>query len=226
MLSMLAILMVLGACAKRTSLDLGGQAILVPVPLGFVALGTSSPRFRAFEENILPSVVLIEYYLTDHDFKDVLAGHSKSRDRFLSITMSREMHGRDFSEENFLGASYFRRAVEGKNFVNDSVAANEKTEIRDQKIGAVPHLSIDSKWLGVFLDQHDAIGVASISSTRADGNLKRILNLSVTLRVRDRDVMLGCGAVVSNDDEIQPFENICSQWAKNILIANPSSANQ
>ncbi|WP_158755837.1 hypothetical protein [Dyella sp. S184] len=191
----------------------------MPTPLGFSPIGSRVPKFRAFEEKILPPGILLEYYLTDHDFQDVLDGHSKTRNSALSITMSREMYGHDFSEDNFLGAAYFRRVVEGKNFGKDEAAENEKKKVDAEANGVIPHLATDGKWLGVFLDQHDAIGVASISN---DGS-RNVLSLSVTVRVKNRYIKLGCGRVVNTDAEIQPFENICSKWARDILKYNPSS---
>ena len=225
MMSSLVILPLIAGCAKQTSLDLGGQKIIAPVPPGFTPLGTSAPKFRAFEERILPPGVLIEYYLTDHDFHDVLNGHSNSRKRVLSITMSKDMYGRDFSEENFLGAAYFRKYVEGKTFDAGVAASNARKKIDAEKQGVSSHPALDAKWLGVFIDQHDAAGVASTSFTPINGDLTKLLSLSVTVRVKNRFIQLGCGSVINDDLEIKPFEDMCSQWAQNILKSNPDPAN-
>lgn len=223
--SVSAILPMFYGCTKQTTLDLGSKEIIAPVPLGFTPLGTRAPKFRVFVEKIMPPGVLIEYYLTSHDLQDVIEGHSKSRERFLSISMSKQMYGRDFSEENFLGSAYFRRTEEGKRFNNDEALENERKKIAAEKQGLVPHLAIDGKWLGVFIDKHDMIGVASTSWTSANGGLSRILSLSLTVRVKNRVIQLGCGSVIGDDVEIQPFEKMCSQWANDIVRDNPESAN-
>lgn len=215
----------LAGCAKQATLDLGGQRITAPVPQGFTPLGDRAPRFRALEERALSPAKLIEYYLTDRDLQDVLAGHSKFREKSLSITMPAAMYGSDFSEENFLGASYFRRNVEGKTFSKDEGLENNKVEAESRKWGSVPLLSSNGKWLGVFLDKHDAIGAASVSSVHIDGALKKTLSLSITTRVKNRFIILGCASFVSNDSEIYALEDTCSRWAIDILKDNPDSIN-
>jgi hypothetical protein len=65
-----------GVCAESTALDLGGGVtIQVPVPDGFQALGTAAPDFRSYSENQEPpTIALLETYLTQADFSDVVAG--------------------------------------------------------------------------------------------------------------------------------------------------------
>lgn len=214
------VFLLLAGCTKQATLDLGGQKIAAPVPQGFSPLGDRAPKFRALEERALSPAKLIEYYLTDRDLQDVLAGHSKFRDKSLSITMPDAMYGSDFSEENFLGASYFRRNVEGKTFSKDEELENNKIEAESSKWGGVPLLSSNGKWLGVFLDKHDAIGTASVSSAHIGGVLKKTLSLSVTARVKNRFIILGCVSFVSDDSEISALEDTCSKWAVDILKTN------
>jgi hypothetical protein len=212
------------SCGKQTKLDVGGETINVPVPSGFTPLGTSVPKFKTFIKRFYPpETILIEYYLTDRDFQDVQAGRSKSRERFLSVVVSKQMYGRILSEQNYSTVASVIRSYNGSNFDDIEARANEEKEIKAKKLGMIPHLAMNGNWLGVFLDRNDAIGVASTSLTHKDnGASVKILNLAVTIKIKDRYIQLECASAVSKQTEIISYEKMCSQWVGDIFTANMS----
>jgi hypothetical protein len=212
----------IGGCTSRTSLDVGsGQKIVVPAPKGFTPLGENVPKFRIFAERSMPpKLILVELYLTNSDFQDVLAGDSKFRVRSLSIKMPRTMFGREFDENMFLGAVYETKTAESAYYGQAETSQNELNEKNAQKFDIVPPLLSGGKWLGLFLDRHDAIGAASLTTINVGGVVTKRVSASVTMRVKNRFVMLNCTSVVNGDVDIQWAEGTCSKWAQDIMNLN------
>jgi hypothetical protein len=215
-------LLLLSGCGKN-ELDIGGQGVSVPTPVGFNPLRGQVPTFRAFvEKSYLPKFILIEFYLTDSDFSDVVAGHSKFRNRSLSVAVPREFFRRDFSEGAFQDVALEVHNAEGGQVESVRSAQNIKNEDDSLKFGHVPSHVDTSQWLGVFFEQRDAIGTATLQTVRVGNVVTKHIGASVSMRVRSRYISIGCTANVRDDADIEWAKQTCSRWAQSILVANSS----
>jgi len=217
----LIILPALAGCTERSTLDVGGREIVVPVPSGLNRLGNNAPKFRQFIQKSLSSdFILIEYYLTKDDLRDVINGHSNHRSKSFSLSVPIAMYGHNFSEGDFLRAVVETRAIGGGYVASSEVAQNERNESDAQKSGSVPILLSGSQWLGVFYESHDAIGTATAQHMHVGAILVTRVTASIKIRVRDRFVVLGCSSEIQGNDAVHSTEIACSNWAQDILKAN------
>ncbi|MBB6244035.1 hypothetical protein [Rhodanobacter sp. MP1X3] len=78
----------------------------------------------------------------------------------------------------------------------------------------------DEKWLGIFLNDKNEIGVASIVSLHRGIDVKKSLGVVITSRLKSRLVIFQCDSFVGGDADIKPRENICSSWVSHVLAQN------
>src|SRR6185312_1843200 len=211
---------ILTGCGRHTSiLSFGGVEVLAPVPQGFNPVSTVAPPFFAYmNTKESPLSILIEYYITDKDLKDVLAGHSKSRGQTLAISTTRVGLFRDYSENSFQADASEIRNDAARDVAQAKIFKSRPAKIVSERL--TTGLPSNATPFGVFFDQRDGIGTfISQEFHTPDGIVKRI-DAGIRIRVRQRSVDLVCSSKVKSEADSLEIRRICSDWAVSILRAN------
>lgn len=207
--------------AGAEDVSVGAARINVPTPDGFVALADKAPRLRSMvQRNYQPSATLIEYFLTESDFKDVASGHSSSRKRSLIVSVPTSLLGVEMSEADFDQlADHFRQADEVAN-ESGRLAQNKKSEANHVTHNGAAVEIAKSTPMGIFLDKKDVIGKASEEDVQAGSEVTRRAVATVAIRVRGVVVNLTCSSAIASDVDVAWVRNTCSKWADVILKLN------
>lgn len=207
--------------ADRVTISLGsGRSIVVPVPYGFRALGGASSSFRNYSENLeTPNNILLEVFLTDSDYADVVAGHSDHRERELKIEDARGAYGVDLDE------SAYNRAVAGlRNMKEISLKsakeANAFLESRSLNVpGEMPKVS-GTRFLGNILNEPDAVGFDMCGTANKKSGVLHYCVAQIVLHVRDRAVTISVSANVHGKTDFDWMNSTAITWAKQIITMN------
>ena len=212
--------LLLVGCGKSAinNVAIWGHVIAIPTPTGFSPVGDKAPAFSSLESSLVPrGTKLVEYYLTDNDLKEVIEGRSKSRERSLSILTNSSEQAIDFNVSNYVATVIQIRVIDKERSVDKTdtpqVASQGTTEALS------PH-SFDQRWLGIFMDQKDAIGTATIAKVASGNSVQERVGALVVLRVKDRELTLRCTNDVATNADIAWAKDTCRDWAKAILGAN------
>jgi len=211
-------------CSSRSTLDISGTQVSFPVPAGFVALGDHSPGFRAFSERGTVGGKLIEIYLTKKDLEDVIAGHSKSRDRILAALTPTTMGNMNFDTEALAGA---KTAIRDHGHMSSATfdalrsrTSAEVAELIKNRQEQAWHPAPNRKWQGVYFETADAIGDSDILTLTKEGLIVHDAEVRVNMRVRSRWVILHCNSEMHRDTDWQIPQETCKRWSQDIVTAN------
>lgn len=209
-----------GCSKKETTLTVGGQNILVPIPTGFHPVSKVASHFMEFmRAGAPPNFVVIEYYLNSADLRDVLAGHSKSRSQTLSLRTTRNMLFQNYSEEAFLeDASEIRAGAA----IEAAAANGGKRQAGASEPGnSMSGVPKNGTPLGVFFERKDAIGTLMLQKFSTPSGEVRRLDLSFTARIKNRYILLLCTSDIKSEADSNSIKRICSNWVGSILESNP-----
>lgn len=214
-------ILLLAGCNQSFLADFGGEKIIVPVPDGYNTTSKLAPEFFKFMKvRHSGSEIVIEYLITKSEFDDVMAGHSKSREKNLILAVPLNMYGQDFSERDFQEVIFLQRKFKGSYVSIGETNKNEANEKYEQLSGVVPILSSGSKWLGIVIDKHDMIGDA-IETVTHNGAIASVrVGVNIIVRSKNRFVSLGCTSNIANDQDIKSTESMCIKWSEDIQRAN------
>jgi hypothetical protein len=220
-IGVVSLLLLVAVRVHAEDLDMGGQRISVPTPNGFSPLGSGAPQFRTMaQRNLLPDSRLIEFYLTEGDLQEVRAGRSKSRHSTMQVIVPTSQFGRDLSNKEFLELASEIRLSVGKN--DEAIRSQQNlANIRNHTTqnGSIVHVD-SSKRLGVFLDEKDAIGTATVQTLHAgEVDVERV-SANISMRVKNRLLMLSCSTRVDAQQDIGGLLEACSHWSQRVLAEN------
>lgn len=216
---------ILTGCGKHSAtLSFGNVKIFAPVPRGFNPVSAVAPPFMAYMKTREPPLsVLIEYYITDADLKDVLAGHSKSRGQTLGIRVTQDALFQDYDENSFLADASEIRVDSERDAAQAKAIQNGQIAIG--LVRPIPGLPKNATPLGMFFDQPDGIGTFISQEFHTPNGIVRRVTAGIRLRVRHRALDINCSSVVTSDADSLEIRRICSDWAVSILRANADAQN-
>jgi len=198
----------------------GGVSISVPSPPGFRPLGKASEDFRLYSQSrLLPGSVLLEVFLTDKDFRDVLSGYSGSRVRELQIWDPAQVLGEHYDVTKFNQAVVDMRAM-------TDVSGNIDSAIREFLSSGVDSFSRTSpkkgniEFRGKFMDEPRAVGILSCSVIAKPDGRQKYCVAQVVLHVRDRVVTLTIGSQIRGSADVDWVKSISLSWVDQIINAN------
>lgn len=203
-----------------TSLDLGSQQIVVPVPDGFAAMRGRSPTIGQIFQAQDSDFQLLEAYITQKDLADLIVGAPQSRDRGLTAEIAKNAIGRSISDEVFARLVVKAKAVY-------SISGNDSSQAIESLLspGTRAHsgvADVDSAGtteftLTNFMDEAGAFGY-TLGFVRLDG--KKGVVARVLLHVQRRVLYIECTALLKNRADLDWAQGEVKQWAHSILSAN------
>lgn len=211
---LLILLVFVAGCSKAPpcpTVRLGNVSIVAPVPAGFNATSTAAPQF--FEQMMVrtaPTLVLVEFYITDADLRDVRAGYSKRRSKTMDMHTRRDFLSLDYSQYIFDSTASIIRS-------------NAVSDVATWKAAAVEHVMSggkDSAPLGVVYDKPGGIGTAEMHDHKTADGIDKVTTVSILVRVRRRALFLVCSSSVNNAEDSKNVEYACSDWADSVLSSN------
>jgi hypothetical protein len=215
--------LVLTGCSSTTSqFDLGGTKVSVPNPNGYVPVSDAAQHFFLMQQSEYPqSIALLQLYLTKNDLRDVLSGMGGSRSSFRVMTERRYV-GVPFSQKDFdLKSAETRKVHDGA--ADRAAALSNKTLKESLAQSGITMKSFDGPQTNeIFIDEEDAIGDATDVSLTVGGQTVRRFAASAMVRVRDRELILGCSFSLTANDDVKSAEQTCAAWVRSVLDANSS----
>lgn len=205
--------------SNRSTFNIYGVQVSVPAPDGFVALADQSTGFRAFEERRIFGGKLIEIYLTKKELDDVIARHSKSRERMLYVQAPPIPI--NFDTEALAGAkSVIRDHGHMSSVTFDAISSRASAGVAEQiknRQEQAWHPAPNRRWQGVYFEIPDAIGDSDII-TLTKGGL--IAEVRVNMRVSNRWLVLHCDGEMHRDADWQVLQDTCERWSQDIIRTN------
>jgi hypothetical protein len=210
---------------QKNTLDIDGTKVLVPVPEGFVPLGDRAPRFRSFEQSKTVAYKLVEKYLTKKDLDDVVSGHSKYRERSLTVLTPSYHFYPGFDDSAFKGAKAAIRAhgtpmgTKDLSTSRQPASAEELASINSM-LRRLPPPAPNRSWLGVYFETPSAIGVTETLTSTIGGLIVQDAFVDVSIRLHNRYVVLRCEGRMHQGGDVKREQDTCEHWAQDTLKAN------
>ncbi|ULU25295.1 hypothetical protein [Dyella terrae] len=213
--------LLLSGCDGTQAFDMDGRQIGVPVPSGFKPTKQDMPSvFKNIVSRTLPSTGrMVEFYVDNEDARSLKSHEDpvflkKSR----SVTYIKE--GRDFTAGDFASLKAEMLAGGGSYVAKGVMAQNQRDEQQSQRTGDAPVVLSDGRFLGVFLDDGNAIGRAHLVDERVGAFSRPAIHAVVAFRVRDRGIVLKCTSAVTSESDIRTTEKQCEDWAGAVMRTN------
>lgn len=223
-LLLFAIAFLAASCARTSEFQLDGASISIPSPHGFVPLGDQSPEFRTKEQRWTTWARILEIYLTKSDLDEVRAGHSKERRQSMRALAAPPIPNPSFDAEALAGA---KMAVRDHGPMSDATMKDLSSLASRGDLNALKatqekiwHPAPNRKWLGVYFESADAIGDSSVLTSSKDGQTVYATEVLVTMRVRDRLLLLSCKNLTRDGVDSRTPQEACRRWSEDIVRAN------
>jgi hypothetical protein len=200
-LTMLSLVLI--GCEKSSSLtvDLGaGKTMRVPIPQGFRALGQEAPAFRAQIQDRSDDL-LIEAFLDEKDYRDVMAGKSDERDRELKLMSHPSLWTADFDEAAFQNKT---AALRSAHYDVGSMERRANNQLNDfhQKYGDAAMKDSSPSPVEKLFDEPYAVGVMECFTLTKNEVPSKNCSAQVEMLVSQRIVTLYVLATIHNDADV------------------------
>lgn len=187
----------------------GGVTVKIPVPDGFEPLGDHDPYLRSLIKGNKDKRILVEYYLTDAEFREMLRGNDTNREKDVILYALPSI----FSNQQFVKLT---DAISEKYSGVVPLLVDPKLQASD---GGVPRAAV-TRPMGTFLQTPDAVGVTLVNRVLVSYGVATVTRVIVMIHVRNRVVLAAVGAPGGGQSSIGWAQQVGKQWTHAILEAN------
>lgn len=212
--------LLLSGCGVNQTFDMDGRQVAVPIPAGFKPTRQNMPPvFTNIAGRTLPSKgSMVEFYLTTADAQSFKSHENLAFLETRSVSYIRD--GRDFTDSDFASLKVGMLAGGGSYMAKGAIAQNQEEQQQSQRTGDTPVLLSDAHFLGIFLNDGNAIGRAHLFKEHLGASFRTVIHAVVVIRARDKGVMLKCTSKAVSALDISRTEKQCADWAGTVVKAN------
>ncbi len=213
--------------AAGITIDIGGQAIQIPLPDGFVRVDGVLPRWdTATEAFISPQNRRALVLGAPDDLKALQAGTAPDFPRSFNVQVARSTERQEFGQRTFrdaragikTGIDQVRQQLQA---VAASVAAQGNKRFSPENVDEALQLS-DTAFVGYFRDTSTALGVTMAMKVAGGGaEPERVVVAMVMTPVNGRLLNLYANARYASEADRVWAERAVSAWADAAVAANP-----
>lgn len=218
-LAVICIASITASCHQRESFNLFGQKIGIPRPADLVPVADKAPDYRKMVEAFRPEMTTLEIYLTPEELANLVHSRDALRRRSCYAGAFNAVAGSDSDQAAFSAASdELRKSARMSQGVSQS--SSEVTQVSRRVSGESGGVSGSVESLSVFIDGKNVIAVEAFGDIRSQGSVTHQIATKALVRVRNRQLVLGCGAIIRNVDDTSWVEETTRTWAEAVLSAN------
>ena len=211
-------LMLLGSIAnaetQNIQIEVGGVKIDVQAPIGFHEISSLSPETRNLAETMTPpSNRLLAIFVSEDDLGRIMKGEVPKFGRYMLLQVFRELENTNISNGQF-------RQLVAQIKAQQNTLPKEYELSQKMKIGEhVP--------LGVFFEQSNAIGFASLVKYQAEAEGEKldyvVAGGTSFIRVKQKVLYAYVYGTYENQDDLNWVRSKSREWVNSLLTFNNTS---
>ena len=211
-------LMLLGSIAnaetQNIQIEVGGVKIDVQAPIGFHEISSLSPETRNLAETMTPpSNRLLAIFVSEDDLGRIMKGEAPEFGRYMLLQVFRELENTNISNGQF--RQLVAQIKEQQNTLSKEYELSQKMKIGEQ----VP--------LGVFFEQSNAIGFASMVKYQAEAEGEKldyvVAGGTSFIRVKQKVLYAYVYGTYENQDDLNWVRSKSREWVDSLLTFNNTS---
>jgi hypothetical protein len=214
----------------RMAVAIGGTAVVIPVPWGYLEVSEWEPRIRTMAEAMTPADHrLLAVFTSAADLEAIARGDSQGLERYMLLQTERETEARAIGavefearadavrrRERVLLADVIERLGDGAERLSGTLSSQLAAEV-DLEIGETSPLEI-------FLDTDRQFAIATLTTYRVAGEGRAfeypVLGATSMIRVADRLLLMYVYATYHSGDDFHWVRKLTEIWGRDILEAN------
>ena len=226
---LLATFLCVANCATAVEVDVGGETLVIPTPVGFVEGGSLSAKALALAEQLTPPMNrLLAFFVSADDAGRLKKGEAATWRRYMMVQAERQSEGLRIAPDDFfelrgvltaqqktLQATVLKKAET----VIENLSNNIDTEL---KIG-------ESVSLGIFSEDQAHISIAGLARYQTSNQKPAVsyvvANAANVLHPANKIVFAYVYSGFDSRDDLDWVEATSVSWSRSILAANAKSTS-